>query len=111
MKSRKNGTLNIDLKRALGASRVIPLSTGKIATPLDLLALREEILSHMSSEEGGTTSKGSIVEYEIPLREETWMILREMSDQLEKVGTSTAPEQLAAFFIQEGILRYQQSEH
>jgi len=111
MKSRKNGTLNIDLKRALGASRVIPLITGKIATPIDLLALREEILSHLSSEERGTTSKGAIVEYEIPLHEETWMILEEISHQLESVGTSTAPEQLAALFIKEGILRYKQSEH
>ena len=111
MKSRKNGTLDIDLKRALGASRVIPLNAGKIATPIDLLALREEILSHLSSEEEAGTGKGSIVEYEIPLHQETWVMLQEMSDQLEKVGTSTAPEQLAAFFIKEGLLRYKQGEH
>src|SRR5712691_174221 len=102
MTSRQNKTLNIDLKRALGASRVIPLSTGRLTTPIDLLALRAEILLHLSSEES-TAGEGPIVEYEIPLHEEIWTMLQDMSDQLEKVGTSTAPEQLAAFFIQEGI--------
>ena len=111
MASRKHETLNIYLQRALGASRVIPLSTGRIATPIDLLALREEILSHRSSDAQGTTGKAAIAAYEIPLPEETWMMLQEMSDQLGKAGTYTAPEQLAAFFIHEGIHRYQHREH
>ena len=50
-KAQEKEAPNIDLKQALGASRVIPLSTRRITTPFDLWAIHDEILSHRSSED------------------------------------------------------------
>ncbi len=109
MPPQEKGTLSIDWKKALGASRVIPLNTSKITTPIDLLALREEILSLTCSEAGGSTDQDSIAGHEIPLRDEIWATLEEISHELNRVGTRTVPEQLAALFIEDGILRHKQS--
>lgn len=99
MTLRKHGRLQIDWETALGASRVVPVGSGGLSTPIDLLALRAEVSSLISLDQR------SLVEANIPLPEETWVVLQEMSQQLKDDGIRATPERLAAHFIEQGILR------
>lgn len=49
MKSRNTANSGIDWGKALGAARGVPLSNLTITTPIDVLALREEVLTRIRS--------------------------------------------------------------
>lgn len=99
----KTVNLGIDWKSALGASRAIDVQTAQLQTPVDLLALCEEISTRIRSTGGRPTDPTWTVERQVPFREETWSALQEMSQELKGLNASASPAQLAALFVEQGI--------
>lgn len=93
----------IDLGEALGASRSIPVMTSQLMTPLDVLALREEVAQRIHSTGGRPTDPEWTIQRQVPFRPETWKTLQQMAVDLQASGASASPAQLAALFIEHAV--------
>ncbi len=102
MKSSKNSP-KVEWGAALGADHAIPVANASFATPIDLLALREEVVARIRSTGGRPTDQTWTLERQVPFRAEVWKALQEMSEQMRETGASASPAQLAALFIEQGV--------
>lgn len=94
---------NVDWEEALGASRKVPVKTRRVTSPLDVLALREEIGERIRSTGGRPTDPEWTIQRQVPFRPETWQQLQQMADDLRATGASASPAQLAALFIERAV--------
>ena len=83
--------------KALGATRQLSLKT-KIAGPLELIQLREEIDSRLRSRGGRPSDPDWDLRRVIPLRKSSWNYLRQTSTKLR-----VNPGHLAAILLEQGI--------
>ena len=91
-----------EVAKALGAEIV-----GKVRqdgeTPLSFFALREQILSQLRSTGGRPSRSGTTHRRKVPMSEEEWSDLEEMTKLLERFGVKTSPGQVAGFLLENSI--------
>ena len=83
--------------KALGATRQFSLKT-KVAGPLNLLQLQEEIDARLRSRGGRPSDPEWDLRRVIPLKRSSWDFLRKTSEKLR-----VNPGQLAAILLERGI--------
>lgn len=93
----------VDWGTALGASRKVPVNAGRISTPLDILALREEVVERIHSTGGRPTDPEWTIQRQVPFHPDTWKQLQQMAEDLKSTGASASPAQLAALFIERAV--------
>ncbi len=99
---------DMDWKKALGASRTVSVRNAKGRSPVDLLALCEEISTRIRSTGGRPTDPAWTVERQVPFREETWKALKKLAAQLRIVNAKVSPAQLAALLIERAVAALQE---
>ena len=93
----------VDVRRALGASRVIAIPGLPSSGPLDLLQLRAEVGERLRSSGGRPTDPNWSVQRLVPFREERWHQLEELAEQLSSSGRRVSAGQLAAILIERAL--------
>lgn len=106
---RRSHASEVDWESALGADRVVTLEVSGLATPIDWLALREEIARRIRPAGGRPTDRTWTLERQVPFREETWRALQELSSEIRTHGESASPAQLAALLVERGIAALKKS--
>ncbi|MCX5793970.1 MAG: hypothetical protein NTY77_00555 [Elusimicrobia bacterium] len=91
------------IARALGASRVVRLSSRRSKGPLDWFALAQTLQGRLVSRGGRPSDPHWDTKRLVPFSRETWERLSDEAEELSAHGRKVGPAQLAAIFIEERL--------
>ncbi len=91
------------VSKALGSSRVVPVSPAPSRGPLDLLWLRVEVEHRLKSSGGRPTDPEWKMSRAVRFQPSRWAQLEELAAMLSQEGCTVSPSQLAAMLIERGL--------
>lgn len=89
--------------RALGATRSLRIGSATLGTPLDWLALRQEVGTRLQSTGGRPTDPAWEITRSIRFDREHWQMLESISGALSESGSGASPGQVAAILLEKAI--------
>ena len=100
MSTRKNKKLD-KIAEAIGASRVIHLTSKTLGGPLDWLQLAQKLQTRLISRGGRPSDPHWNTKRLVPFRSKTWKRLAREAEAISAEGRKVGPAQLAAIVIEE----------
>ena len=91
------------LSEALGAARMVEVKQRKIAGPMDMLALRQEVGERLQSSGGRPTDPSWTVSRQVPFKEESWARLQDIASEVGALGRRVGPAQVAALLVENSL--------
>ena len=91
------------IARALGATPAGPVGPATLSTPLDWLALREEVQTRLRSSGGRPTDPGWEISRCIRFDREHWTLLERLAGALGRNGARVSAGQVAAILLERAI--------
>lgn len=92
-----------DIRRALGAKRVVKLDARPSQGPLDLLNLREQFLRQLRSTGGRPTNPEWEISRSVRFKAAQWKRLERLADAFGAPGRRISAGQLASALMDQGI--------
>ena len=96
-----------EITKVLGSNRVTKLEDQKLAGPLTYLHLIREVNSRIADKIGRPSDVKDTKYHNIPLTDEVWKKLRQMTKMIPSKKTLSA-SQLGTFLIEDGVKRLEE---
>jgi len=93
----------VKIAQALGAARMIDVAQRAVGGPLDMISLRDEVSRRLRSSGGRPTDPSWNVSRQVRFKEECWLRLQGIADEVGASGRRVGPAQIAAILVESSL--------